>query len=105
MLNPKTKKNMDEFGDMIRCRGGNALKDNKGARAHSDRGDEVINEALAEEMRRGEKNEKRSNKATVEAQETGAAAASATTTVTGPAAGPARDNQTEPDARRKLLMK
>ena len=132
MSNPNTKKNIDEFGATIRCQGCNALKDNARAQARSercrmrmeerlrntpegaerlDRRSEVINEALAEEIRRGEQREKRSDRTIVEAQETGSAAASATTaattTATRPAAGPARENPIEPDAnpRRRMLMK
>ena len=76
-----TKQDIDEFGATIGCPGCNAIKDNKRAQAHSDRcrkrieecfrntphgaerldrRDEVINEALAEEVRRGEQRKKRS---------------------------------------------
>ena len=69
-----TKQDIDEFGATIGCPGCNAIKDNKRAQAHSyrcrlgieeclratprgaerlDRRNEVINEALAEEVRRG----------------------------------------------------
>ena len=68
-----TKKDIDEFGATIGCQGCNAIKDNKRSQAHSDRcrmrieeclratphgaerldrRDEVINEALAEEVRK-----------------------------------------------------
>ena len=122
MSNPRTKKNIDEFGAMIRCRGCNALKENARARAPSDRcrmrieeclrnaaqgaerldrKDEVINETLAGKMWRGERSEKRSNETTAAAQETGSETAAVTTTVTGPAAGPARESSIEPDANPK----
>ena len=58
-----TKQDIDEFGATIGCPGCNAIKDNKRAQClrntphgaeRLDRRDEVINEALAEEVRRGE---------------------------------------------------
>ena len=70
-----TKQDIDEFGATIGCPGCNAIRDNKRSQAHSDRcrrrieeslrktphgaerlnrREEVINEALAEELRRGE---------------------------------------------------
>ena len=69
-----TKKDIDEFGATIGCQGCNAIKDNKRAQAHSDRcrlrieeclrktphgaerldrRNELINEALADQVRRG----------------------------------------------------
>ena len=80
-----TKQDINEFGATIGCPGCNAIKDNKRAQAHSDRcrrrieeclrvtphgaerldrRNEVINEALAEEVQRGEQRKKRSDKAT-----------------------------------------
>ena len=74
-----TRQDIDEFGATIGCPGCNAIKDNKRAQAHSDRCRtrieeclrttphgaerldrriEVINEALAEEVRRGEQRKK-----------------------------------------------
>ena len=76
-----TKQDINEFGVTIGCPGRNAIRENKRAQAHSDRcrvrteerlrntlhgaerldrRDEVINEALAEEVRREEqKNEEK----------------------------------------------
>ena len=70
-----TKQDIDEFGATIGCPGCNAIKDNNRAQAHSDRcrtrieeslgaewlnrRHEVINEELAEEVRRGEQRKKR----------------------------------------------
>ena len=67
----------------------------------------MISEALTEETRRKEQRGKESNKITVATQEARSASASATTTVTGPAASPAGENLIEPDAnpRERLLMK
>ena len=131
-----TKKDIDEFGATIGCQGCNAIKDNKRAQAHSDRcrsrieeclrntphgaerldrRNEVINEALADEVRRGEQRKNRSDGTTVAAPGTEPAAASATTAAaaaatgptTSPAAGPVRENPIEPDVnpKRRLLMK
>ena len=60
-----------------------------------DRRNEVINEALAEEVRRGEKREKRSDRATAAVPETESAAPEP------------RENPIEPEAnpKRRLLMK
>ena len=90
-----TKQDIDEFGATIGCPGCNAIKDNKRAQVHSDRcrkrieeclrntphgaerldrRDEVINEALAEEVRRGEQRKKRSDGTTAAVPETGSAA-------------------------------
>ena len=92
------------------------LDDNKRAQAHSDRcrmrieectrttshgaerldrRNEVINEALAEEVRRGEQRKKRSDRTTVAVPETGSAAPEP------------RENPIEPEAnpKRRLLMK
>ena len=81
-----TKQDINEFGATIGCPVCNAIKDNKRAQARSDlcrvrieeylritphgaerldRRNEVINEALAEEVRRGEQRKKRSDRATV----------------------------------------
>ena len=80
-----TKQDIDEFRATIGCPGCNAIKNNKRAQAHSDRPkrrteeclrvtphgaerldrrNEVINEALAEKVQRGEHRKKRSDKAT-----------------------------------------
>ena len=111
-----TKQDIDEFGATIGCPGCNAIKDKKRAQAHSDRcrmrieecfrtiphgaerldrRDEVINEALAEEVRRGEQRKKRSDRATVAVPETESAAPEP------------RENPIEPEAnpKRRLLMK
>ena len=90
-----TKQDIDEFGATIGCPGCNAIKENKRPQAHSDRcrmrieeclritphgaerldrRNEVINEALIEEVRRGEQRKKRSDRATVAVPETESAA-------------------------------
>ena len=90
-----TKQDIDEFGVTIGCPGCNAIKDNKRAQAHPDRcrtgieeclrttphaaerldrRNEVINEALAEEVRRGKQKKKRSDSATAAVPETESAA-------------------------------
>ena len=114
-----TKKDIDGFGATIGCQGCNAIKDNKRAQAHSDRcrmrneeclrntplGAErfdrrnaIINEASADEVRRGEQRKNRSDRTAV---------AAPTGPKTNPAAGPAGENPTEPDVnpKRRLLMK
>ena len=111
-----TKQDIDKFGATIGCPGSNAIKDNKRAQAHSDRcrkrieeclrntphgaerldrRDEVINEALAEEVRRGEQRRKRSDGTTAAVPETASAAPEP------------RENPIEPEAnlKRRLLMK
>ena len=108
-----------EFGATSGCPGCNAIKDNKRAQAHSDRcrmrieeglrttphgaerldrRNEVINEALAEEVRRGEQRKKRSDRAIVAVPETEPAAS---------AAPEPREAPVEPEAnpKRRLLMK
>ena len=109
----------DEFGATVGCPGCNAIKDNKRAQAHSDRckkrieeclrntphgaerldrRDEVINEALAEEVRRGEQRKKRSDGTTAAVPETGS-------TAPEPMAGSAapeferRSHRTRPESR------
>ena len=114
-----TKQDIDEFGATIGYPGSNAIKDNKRAQAHSDRcrarieeclkttthgaerlenwieGIEVINEALAEEVRRGEQRKKRSDRATAAVPEAESAAPEH------------RENPIEPEAnpKRRLLLK
>ena len=112
-----TKQDIDEFGATIGCPGFNAIKDDKRAQAHSDRcrtrieeclrttahgaterldrRNEVINEALAEEVRRGEQRKKRSDCATAAVSEAESAAPEP------------RENPIEPEANPKsrLLMK
>ena len=111
-----TKQDIDEFGATVGCPGCNAIKDNRRAQAHPDRcrtriedclrttphgaerldrRNEVINEALAEEVQRGEQRKKRSDSATAAVPETESAA---------PEPG---ENPTEPEAKpkRRLLMK
>ena len=123
-----TEKDIDEFGATIGCQGCNAIKDNKKAQAHSDRcrlriekclrntphgaerldrRNEIINEALADEVRRGEQRKNRNDGTTVAAPGTEVAAGSATGPTTSPAAGPERANPVEPDVnpKRRLLMK
>ena len=120
-----TKQDIDEFGATIGCQGCNAIKNNKRAQAHSDRcrkrieeclrntphgterldrRDEVINEALAEEVRRGEQRKKRSNGATAAVPETGSAAPEP---MAGPAAPEFREDPVEPDPnpKRRIFMK
>ena len=110
-----TKKDIDEFGATVGCPGCNAIKDNKRAQAHSDRcrrrieeclrktphgaesldrRDEVINEALAEEIRREEQRRKRNNEATAAVPETESTAPGL------------RESPIEPDPspKRRLLM-
>ena len=75
------------------------------------RRNEIINEALADEVRRGEQRKNRSDRTTVAAPGTEPGPASATAAATGPtlnpAAGPAGENPIEPDVnpKRRLLMK
>ena len=104
------------------CPGCNAIKDNKGAQAHSDRcrkrieeclrntphgaerldrRDEVINEALAEEVRRGEQRKKRSDGTTAAVPETGSAAPEP---MAGSAAPELREDPIEPDPNPKRRM-
>ena len=120
-----TKQDTDEFGATIGCPGCNAIKDNKRAQAHSDRcrkrieeclgntphgaerldrRDEVINEALAEEVRRGEQRKKRSDGTTAAVPETSSAAPEP---VAGSAAPELREDPIEPDPnpKRRMLMK
>ena len=76
-----------------------------------DRRNEIINEALSDEIRRGEHRKNRGDRTTVTVLETEPAAASANTAATGPttrpAAGPTRESPIEPDvnSKRRLLMK
>ena len=80
-----------------------------------DRRNEIINEALADEVRRGEQRKNRTDRTTVAAPGTEPAAASANTAAaaaatgptTSPAAGPARENPIQPgvNPKRRLLMK
>ena len=70
-----------------------------------DRRNEIFNEALADEVRRGEQRKNRSDRTTVPALGTEPATASATAAATGPptnpAAGPAGENPIEPDVKSK----
>ena len=114
-----TKQDIDEFGATIGGPGCNAIKDNKRAQAHSDRcrkrieeclrttphgterldrREELINEALAEEVRRREQRKKRSDRATAAVPETEPATS---------AAAELREDSIEPDPnpKRRLLMK
>ena len=105
-----TKQGINEFGATIGCPGCSAIKDNKRAQAHSDRcrrrieeclrvtphgaerldrRNEVINEALAEEVQRGEQRKKRSDKATFAVPES------------APAASEPREAPVEPDPNPK----
>ena len=120
-----TKQDIDEFGATIGCPGCNATRDNKRSQAHSDRcrrrmeeslrktphgaerlnrREEVINEALAEEVRRGEQRKKGTDRVATAAPE-------ARSTVPGPTAESApagwREDPIEPDPnpKRRLLMK
>ena len=69
-----------------------------------DRRDEVINEALAEEVRRGEQRKKRSDGTTAAVPETGSAAPEP---MAGSAAPELREDPIEPDPnpKRRMLMK
>ena len=114
-----TKQDINEFGGTIGCPGCNAIRDNKRAQAHSDRcrrrieerlrttlygaerldrRNEVINEALAEEVRREEQKRRRRDRAAAEVTETESSA---------PAASGPRENPIEPEAnpKRMLIMK
>ena len=113
------KQDINWFGATIGCPSCNAIRDNKRAQAHSDRcririeerlrttpqgaerldrRDEVINEALPEEVRREEQKRRRSDRAAAEVQETESSS---------PAASPPRENPIEPDPnpKRRLIMK
>ena len=113
-----TKRDIDEFGATIGCPGCNAIKDNKRAQAHSarcrkrieerlrtirhgaerlDRRSEVINEALAEEVRREEQRKKRSDRGAAAIPETKPAA---------PAVSEPREDPIEPDPNpmRRLII-
>ena len=121
-----TKQDIDEFGATIGCPGCNAIRDNKRRQAHSDRcrrrieerlrktphgaersnrREEVINEALAEEVRRGEQQRK------MEVERAATAEPEEKSMATGMTAGsePAgwRENPIEPDPnpKRRMLMK
>ena len=108
-----TKQDINEFGATIGCLGCNAIRDNNRAQAHSDRcrmriearrritphgaerldtGNEVINEALAEEVRREEQQRRRSDRTAAEVTETESSA---------PAASGPRENPLEPDRIRR----
>ena len=121
----RESQDIDEFGATIGCPGCSAIKDNKRRQAHADRcrkrieeslrktpqgaerldrRDEVINEALAEEVRRGEQRKKRSDGTATAAPETRSAAPEP---MAGSAAPRLRENPIEPDPnpKRRLLMK
>ena len=93
-----TKQDINQFGATIGCPGCNAIRDNKRAQAHSDRcrtrieerlrttpqgaerldrRDEVINEALAEEVRREEQKRRRSDRTAAEVTDTESSAPAA----------------------------
>ena len=112
-----TTRDIDEFGATIGCPGCNAIKDNKRAQAHSercrkrieerlgttphgaerlDRRSEVINEALAEEVRRKEQRKKRSDTAAAAMPETKPAAPA----VSEPRGDPI---ESDPDAKRRSI--
>ena len=120
-----TKQDIDEFGATIGCAGCNAIRDNKRRQAHSDRRrrkieeslrktphgaerldrrEEVINEALAEEVRRGEMRKKGNESVATAAP---GARSMVSETVTESASARWRENPIEPDPnpRRRLLMK
>ena len=110
-----TKQDIDEFGATIGCPGRNALRDNKRRQAHSDRcrrrieeslrktphgaerldlRDEVINEALAEEVRRREQRKKGIDRAATVVPEI---RPTVPRPMTGSAATGWRENPIEPD--------
>ena len=120
-----TKQDIDEFGATIGCPGCNAIKDNKRAQAHSDRcrkrieeslrntphgaerldrRDEVITEALAEEVRRGEQRKKKGDRTTTAVPGTRSTAPEPMAASATPGL---RENPIEPDPnpKRRLLMK
>ena len=113
-----TKQDIDEFGATVGCPGCNAIRDNKRRQAHSDRcrrrieenlkktphgaerlnrREEVINEALAEEVQKSDQRRKETDRV--------ATAASGMTTESAPAGW--RENPIEPDPnpKRRMLMK
>ena len=114
-----TKQDINEFGATIGCPGCNAIRDNKRAQSYSDRcrkpveeclrttphgaerldrRNEVIDEALAEEVRREEQWKKRSDRAAAEAPETEPTAA--------PVSEPREDPiESYPNPKRRLFMK
>ena len=114
-----TKQDINEFGATIGCTGCNAVRDNKRAQAHSnrcrmrveerlrttphgaerlDRRAEVMNEALAEEVRREEQKRRRSDRSAAEVTEAESSA---------PAASGPRESPIEPDPnpKRRLIVK
>ena len=120
-----TKQDIDEFGATIGCPGCNAIRDNKRRQAHSDlcrrrieeclrktphgaetlnRREEVNNEALAEEVRRGEQRKKEADRVATAASEVRSMAPGITSE---PAPAGWRVNPIEPDPnpKRRLLMK
>ena len=111
-----TKKYIDEFGATIGCQGCNAINNSKRAQAHSDRcrmrieeclratphgaerlerRNEVINEALAEEVQRAEQRKKRGDRSAAAVPETESAAPES------------KENPIKPDVnpKKRLLMK
>ena len=120
-----TKQDIDEFGATIGCPGCNAIRDNKRSQAHSDRcrkrieeslrktphgaerldrRDEVINEALAEEVRRGEQRKKKSDGTTTAVPGTRSTAPEPMAASATPGL---RENLIEPNTnpKRRQLMK
>ena len=111
-----TKQDIDEFGATIGCPVCNAIRDNERAQAHSDRcrkrieeclrttphgaerldrRNEVINEALAEEVQRGEQRKKRATAAVLESEPAASAAPEPREAPVDP----------DPNPKRRLLMK
>ena len=120
-----TKQDIDEFGATIGCPGCNAIRDNKRRQANSDRcrrrieerlretphgaerlnrREEVINEALAEEVRRGEQRKMETERVAT-AESGGKSMVTEMTAESAPAGW--RENPIEPDPnpKRRMLMK
>ena len=113
-----TKQDIDEFGATVGCPGCNAIRDNKRRQAHSDRcrrrieeslkktphgaerlnrREEVINEALAEEVQINDQRRKETNRV--------ATAASGMTTESAPAEWREVPIEPDPNPKRRMLMK
>ena len=120
-----TKQDIDEFGATVGCPGCNAIKDNKRRQAHSDRcrrrieeslrktphgaerldrREEVINEALAEEVRRGEQRKKGIDRVATAAPEV-RSMVPGTTAESAPVGWRENPIEPNPNPKGRLLMK
>ena len=114
-----TKQDIEKFGATVRCQVCNAIKDNKRAQAHSDRcrerierclrvtpqgaerldrRNEVINEALVEEVQRAEQRKRRVDEAAATVPESEPATLASQDLSESPV-------EPHPDLKRRLLMK